>query len=205
MIDGGDPFNTFVGGPFEMAVNAAGDLVFFDRQTCRIRRLDVTQNKLFNVAGNGTCGFFGDGLAASNAALNPGPLAFDAAGNLFFSDDNHARIRRIDAVTGVISTAAGDGTFGIPITALPRFRGLDFRRALRSTRRDTSSWPAPISCGRLPGADGLVRGDADESISVLAGCHMNCVQPFGGDGLPITHPQVSSALWARSRSHQTRR
>ena len=31
-----------------------------------------------------------------------------------------------------------------------------------------------------PGADGLIRGDADETISVIAGCHTNCQAPFGG-------------------------
>ena len=190
VIDGGDPFNTFVGGPFEMAVNAAGDLAFFDRQTCRIRRLDVTQNKLFNVAGNGTCGFSGDGLAASNAALNPGPLAFDAAGNLFFADGNHGRIRRIDAVTGVISTAVGDGTFGIPVNGASALSGIGFPEGIAF---DAQGYLVVAGSDLLrvsPGADGLVRGDADESISVLAGCHTNCVQPFGGDGLPIAHPQV---------------
>ena len=38
---------------------------------------------------------------------------WDAAGNLYFSDDNNAIIRRIDADTGIITTVAGTtGSFG---------------------------------------------------------------------------------------------
>jgi sugar lactone lactonase YvrE len=42
----------------------------------------------------------------------PFDVAFDAQGNLFFSDTFNHRIRRIDARTGVITTVAGDGKKG---------------------------------------------------------------------------------------------
>ncbi len=43
---------------------------------------------------------------------NPVGIAFDAAGNLYISDNNNARIRRVDAVTGIITTYAGTGVSG---------------------------------------------------------------------------------------------
>jgi hypothetical protein len=39
-------------------------------------------------------------------------MAFDAAGDLYFSDTSNQRVRRVDFITGVIHTIAGDGTAG---------------------------------------------------------------------------------------------
>src|SRR5205823_3746873 len=65
------------------------------------------------VVGTGEKGFAGDGGPASAALLNgPFDVAFDAAGNLYFSDTFNCRIRRVDAQSGVISTIAGNGDKG---------------------------------------------------------------------------------------------
>jgi len=65
------------------------------------------------VAGTGAQGCAGDGGPATEALLNnPFDLAFDADGNLFFSDTFNHRIRRIDARAGIISTVAGTGERG---------------------------------------------------------------------------------------------
>jgi DNA-binding beta-propeller fold protein YncE len=65
------------------------------------------------VAGTGGKGFAGDGGPAAAAVLNgPFDVAFDSAGNLYFSDTFNHRIRRIDAATAVISTVAGNGEAG---------------------------------------------------------------------------------------------
>jgi sugar lactone lactonase YvrE len=64
------------------------------------------------VAGNGSAGYNGDGLAATAAALNqPRGVAFDRAGNMYIADMSNHRIRRVDAA-GTISTFAGTGTAG---------------------------------------------------------------------------------------------
>jgi sugar lactone lactonase YvrE len=73
------------------------------------------------VAGNGSAfGSLGDGGPATSASLhNPSGLAFDSAGNLFISDTQHHRVRRVDAgadgeITGamdeIITTVAGGGS-----------------------------------------------------------------------------------------------
>ena len=65
------------------------------------------------VVGTGEKGFAGDGGPADGALLNgPFDVAFDRAGNLYFSDTFNHRIRRIDARSGVISTVAGNGEPG---------------------------------------------------------------------------------------------
>jgi sugar lactone lactonase YvrE len=65
------------------------------------------------AVGTGEKGFAGDGGPAQAALLNgPFDVAFDSAGNLFFSDTFNHRIRRVDARTGVIRTIAGNGEAG---------------------------------------------------------------------------------------------
>lgn len=64
-------------------------------------------------AGTGEKGFSGDGGPAVKAKLNqPFGVAFDKAGNLYFSDTFNHRIRRVDVKTGIITTVAGNGMKG---------------------------------------------------------------------------------------------
>lgn len=64
-------------------------------------------------AGTGEKGYAGDGGPAARALLNgPFDVAFDAAGNLYFSDTFNHCVRRIDAATGIIDTVAGRGEAG---------------------------------------------------------------------------------------------
>jgi pimeloyl-ACP methyl ester carboxylesterase/sugar lactone lactonase YvrE len=65
------------------------------------------------VAGNGTAGYSGDGGVATSAELHgPNAVAVDTAGNIYIADYYNNRIRKVTASTGVISTAAGNGTAG---------------------------------------------------------------------------------------------
>jgi streptogramin lyase len=64
-------------------------------------------------AGTGEMGFAGDGGPDTMAQLNqPFAVAFDRAGNLYFSDTGNHRVRKVDAKTGVITTVAGNGRKG---------------------------------------------------------------------------------------------
>src|SRR5580704_15502823 len=65
------------------------------------------------AVGTGEKGFAGDGGPAAEALLNgPFDVCFDRAGNLYFSDTFNNRIRRVDAVSGIIATIAGNGDKG---------------------------------------------------------------------------------------------
>jgi hypothetical protein len=65
------------------------------------------------VAGNNYIGgYSGDGGAATSARLySPWRVAVDAYGNLFIVDSQNQRIRKLDT-SGIITTVAGNGSFG---------------------------------------------------------------------------------------------
>jgi sugar lactone lactonase YvrE len=68
---------------------------------------------------NPDCSTDGDGGPFRLAHLcQPWDTARDAAGNLYIADTNNNRIRRVDAVTGIITTIAGKGG---PPNGLERF------------------------------------------------------------------------------------
>lgn len=73
----------------------------------------VGQWTVSNVAGTGEQGYSGDGSKALGARLNnPFDMAFAPDGSLVFSDTFNHCIRRVDAVSGVISTICGIGETG---------------------------------------------------------------------------------------------
>jgi hypothetical protein len=69
-------------------------------------------NDISTVAGTGTPGYNGDGIAATAAQLN-GPVAVAPTldGGYLIADQGNSRVRRV-APNGVISTVAGTGTAG---------------------------------------------------------------------------------------------
>jgi sugar lactone lactonase YvrE len=65
------------------------------------------------AVGTGAAGYAGDGRPAAQALLNgPFDVAFDGAGNLYFSDTFNHRVRRVEAKRGVVTTVAGNGVAG---------------------------------------------------------------------------------------------
>lgn len=96
-----------------LALDNSGNLLIADSGIGLIRRVNATTQIITAVAGNGTNGFSGDGGLATSAQLNnPWLATADSTGNVFIADQGNARIRRVDAKTGVITTVAGNGTAG---------------------------------------------------------------------------------------------
>ena len=105
--------DTQVANPYGVVLGPDGALYFCDLDNQRIRRLDLATGRTTTIAGSGERGYSGDGGPATAAALNmPHEIQFDADGHLFIVErDSHA-VRRVDAVTGVITTVAGTGEAG---------------------------------------------------------------------------------------------
>jgi len=92
--------------------------------TTTVIKYNLTTNVSSIVAGNGTYAYSGDGGLATNAALfDVSGLGVDSSGNLYISEYDDSRIRKVDFQTGNISTIAGNGTngyggdCGLPINA----------------------------------------------------------------------------------------
>jgi sugar lactone lactonase YvrE len=134
------------------------------------------------VAGGGPL----DGPATRSAVGFPSNVATDPNGDIFFSDNFHDRIRKIDT-KGNISTIAGTGTSGYsgdggPATAAniasPAGLAADSRGNVYFV--DTSN-------------NRLRRIDASGTISTVAG---NRIAGFSGDGGPATNASVSFVNFA---------
>ena len=99
--------------PAALAFDAAQNLYFADQRRHVVRRIDHSSGAVTTVAGSGVQGYSGDKGSALLAAIDsPSGLALDAAGNLFVADTHNQRIRRVDAVTGIITSVAGTGQPG---------------------------------------------------------------------------------------------
>lgn len=110
--DGGAATSACVSAPYGVALDSGGNLYIADYGHCRIRKV-TPGGTISTVAGTGTCGFAGDGGAATSASLQyPTGVFVDGSGNIFIADRTNQRIRKVTAATGVITTIAGTGVAG---------------------------------------------------------------------------------------------
>jgi sugar lactone lactonase YvrE len=107
-----DEANLALGSSQGLAISALGEIYFSDSGHNQVLKVDPSTALVTLVAGNGAQAYAGDGLPAPSASLNaPGALAFDAAGDLLIADRGNFVVRRVDALSGIISTIAGMGLF----------------------------------------------------------------------------------------------
>jgi len=112
--DNGPAAGAELNAPEAMAVDASGDIYIADTFNLRIRKTD-TSGKITTVAGDGggnpdSGGYSGDNGPAVRAELSqPAGVAVDAAGDIYISDQNNNRIRKVDS-KGIITTIAGSST-----------------------------------------------------------------------------------------------
>ncbi len=96
--------------PWGLAWDSQRNLYVADVFNCRIRKIDQA-GIITTVAGNGTCGFSGDGGPATQASLFfPRDVAVGPDQGLYLADSVNCRVRRVDLATGAIDTVAGGGT-----------------------------------------------------------------------------------------------
>jgi sugar lactone lactonase YvrE len=94
--------------PYGVVVDPAGNIFLSDSNNSRIRRVDAVSGLISTIAGNGTSGYSGDGGPATQAAISqPGGLAIDGAGDIYFADSGNDVVRSIDAISGIVTTIAG--------------------------------------------------------------------------------------------------
>jgi hypothetical protein len=98
-----------------VAVDSSNDMFIADYENGAIREVtdspantNPVSGNINTVAGNGTYGFAGSGIPATNAALNaPTGVTYDSGGNIYIADSDNCVVREVNATTGNITTFAG--------------------------------------------------------------------------------------------------
>lgn len=111
--DGGAAASATLALPWDVTEDASGNLYIVDQGNNRIRKVTSPTNggTISTVAGNGSTGYSGDGGLATAATLDgPSSVAFDTNGNMYIADSNNLVIREVNAISGIITTVAGNGS-----------------------------------------------------------------------------------------------
>ncbi len=177
--------------PVDVAIDSKGDIYIADMVNDRIREINAF-GVMKLIAGNGFNsnhwggGFSGDGGSAIVAELyQPQSVAVDNNNNLYIADTWNYRVRKVNLNTGIISTVAGNGTWG--------YNG-DGRPA-------TAAEISPPTCIRLDEYGNLYIADFynnvirevsvwDSTITTIAGTG---IQNYSGDGSPAINAELDLA------------
>lgn len=96
-------------GPTGIAIDSQGNLYVADQGNNKIRKI-ATTGIVSTIAGNGSMGST-DGIGSLASFKHPSSLTIDNANNIYVSDQENNKIRRIDS-SGNVSTLAGTGIAG---------------------------------------------------------------------------------------------
>ena len=179
--DGGPAAQALLNGPFDVGFDPAGNLYFSDTFNHRIRRVDASSGIITTVAGIGGPGYAGDGGPATAAAFNePYGIAVDGSGNIYLADRHNHCVRRIDGLSGLVTTYAGNRKAGFAGDGGPAAEG----RSRRTQR-----------AGLRPGATAA----RSSPTSPIIGSGLSICSAARSRPLPAPGPRRIAATAARPR------
>jgi len=109
--DGGSATTAELSTTSGVAADSAGNLFIADSGNCVIREVTKSTQKISTIAGNHTCGYNGDGAAATSAEMNQiFGIAVNSGGTLVTIGDYYNQRIRQFTVGAKINTVAGNGT-----------------------------------------------------------------------------------------------
>jgi hypothetical protein len=172
--------------PHGMAITSSGVLFVSTNESV----IAVDNGSATVVAGSAARkGFSGDGGDATDAAFNhPGAIALDREGNIYVADYFNHRIRKIDAMSHVISTVAGN---------VSQISSGDGGKATEAGVR----YPFDIATDQnddlflIENGAGTIR-KVDSKTGVITTIAGNGHSGFSGDGGPALKAEVSPAAIA---------
>ena len=166
-----------LGSVMGMTVDPQGRLVFVDAAFCMIVRVEQNGTPKILAGSASGCGFSGDGGPATAAKIDPGFVTYGPDNSLYFTDTYNHRVRKIDAVSGVITTIAGTGakTFGgenVPAVSAaivyPRGLGFDSAGNLYVAEENFCRIRQITATGILRTFGGRCQGDSGDGGQVSA-------------------------------------
>jgi sugar lactone lactonase YvrE len=182
--DGGLASAARLNSPRGLQVAANGDIYIGDRSNNKVRRVTASTGIITTYAGTGTAGYSGDGGSALLAKMDrPQGLHLATNGDLYIADANNSAIRKVTALTGIITTFAGTGVAGFSGDGGPA----------TSARLN-----APEACHLSSSGDLYIADTANNrirrvavsgTISTVVGTG---VAGFSGDGGPPTSAQIDT-------------
>ncbi|GIV58176.1 MAG: hypothetical protein KatS3mg042_1089 [Rhodothermaceae bacterium] len=214
--DGGPAAQALLHTPVDVAMAPltlaqTGEIFIVDQGSHRIRRVGP-DGVITTYAGTGQAGDGDQGMATAAALASPVSTTIGLEGDLYIADAGNGKIKRVEARTGLISTAAGAG---------PGFEG-DGGEA----RQARFAWPAGIAFD----PDGLMYigdrdnhrirvVDLDATVTTLAGGEPGYVDgpalearfhfPEGAEALPGGRVSMNTHDWvlyiADTENHRIRR
>ncbi|MCE9563572.1 MAG: hypothetical protein K8U57_16140 [Planctomycetes bacterium] len=116
--DGGEGSKATFNGMHSLTIGDGNDVYLADTWNNRVRKVDLgkTGAPVTPFAGTGEKGFAGDGGPAEKAKFGGVfCVSFDPEKkNLFITDLDNRRIRKVDMKTNIVTTVAGNGQKGVP-------------------------------------------------------------------------------------------
>ncbi|MCC7265032.1 MAG: hypothetical protein IT369_21200, partial [Candidatus Latescibacteria bacterium] len=165
-----------------VAVDGSGNLYIADASQNRVRKVVLSTGVITTVAGTGSTNFTdynGDNIPAIAAQLNgPAGVAVDGSGNLYITDSNHNRVRKVVLSTGVITTVAGmSGVAGWNGDNILATSATLFQPADMALDGFGNLYIAEMGNRRIR------KVDASGVITTVAGTGLD---PYNGDNMPAT-------------------
>lgn len=172
--DGGPATSAQLKGPKSVVLHAGG--LYLSGVDHKIRRVDLGTGIITTVAGTGVAGYSGDGGPATQATMRePQRVQIDSQGTIYVAEKGNSVVRRIDAVTGTISTVVGTGVAGSSGEGGPATQArLNQPRGI-ALEGDSTLYVADTNNHQVRRVD-LATG----TINLVAGS----MRGFGGDGGP---------------------
>lgn len=186
----GDALRTNLNHPTHLSNSPDGKLIISAWHNSKIIEFDPKAGTLTTICGNGMRSYGGDGGPAKDAILDlPVATAFDAAGNMYITDQANQRIRKV-GVDKKIDTFVGTGMAG--------FSGDEGPAAAAQIKLPGGQSAPPAGRLAIDGAGTIFLADSGNNrirkidpsgvITTYAG---NGDPTFGGDGGPALKASLS--------------